>query len=135
MDNAFNYAADNTLNTEDEYPYTAKSTLAYNCKAQDAGDVRISSHSVLLLTNKRFPKLLLSTNQYQLPLKLFKLFSNYTRVELSQPTVELTLTIVPSLLDMELKTESITGKSRTHGELHGEKVDISEFSDKWESVD
>lgn len=45
MDNAFNYAADNTLNTEDEYPYTAKSTLAYNCKAVDAGDVRISSHS------------------------------------------------------------------------------------------
>lgn len=56
-------------------------------------------------------------------------------MELSQPTVELTLTMVSSLLDMELIMESTTGKSRTHGELDGERVDISEFSEKWESVD
>lgn len=90
---------------------------------------------MLPLIAQRPSKLLLSTNQYQLPLKLTNLFSNYTRVELSQPTVELTLTMESSLLDMELITESITGKSRTHGELHGEKLDISEFSEKWESVD
>ena len=90
---------------------------------------------MLLLTAQKPSKLLLSTNQFQLLLKLIKLFSNYTRPVLSQPTVVLTLTTESSLLDMELTTVLISGKSRTHGELDGERVDISEYSERWESVD
>merc|ERR1711934_795837 len=44
MDNAFKYAKDHAIATEDEYPYTAKSHGLFGCKAKEhPGVVQVES--------------------------------------------------------------------------------------------
>jgi len=70
----------------------------------------------------------LTQAQFQLPLKPTKLLSNHT-LQVSSPTLhaEPHWITVLSLLDMELKTDKNSGESETHGELDGEKQDMSDL--------
>jgi hypothetical protein len=74
-------------------------------------------------------RLLLTSLQFQSPLKLINTPSKHTPVELLLQDVEPTLTTESSPSDMELRTVKITSSLKTHGEPHGEIKDTSK-SDK-----
>lgn len=79
-------------------------------------------------TNQLHSLMLLPTDQSQLLFKQELLPSCPTLQESSQrPNAELLWIMEFSLLDMEPKEDKTTGSSRTHGDHHGERADMSDL--------